>query len=101
LTASREALPVNLTPLPLIDLQDVVKVYSTAAGEFPALKGINAQVRKGEFLGIIGKSGAGKSTLLNITGRRRTSTNWAKTNWPFGVDTPWGSSTSLFSCFPC
>jgi len=54
---------------PLIELQDVVKVYSTAAGDFPALKRINMQVGKGEFIGVIGKSGAGKSTLLNmITG---------------------------------
>src|ERR1043165_9208699 len=54
---------------PLIDLQRVVKVYLTAAGEFTALKGINLQVGAGEFVGIIGKSGAGKSTLLNmITG---------------------------------
>jgi len=54
---------------PLIELQDVVKVYSTAAGDFPALKRINMQVGKGEFVGVIGKSGAGKSTLLNmITG---------------------------------
>jgi putative ABC transport system ATP-binding protein len=54
---------------PLIQLRDVVKVYSTAAGEFPALKNINMQVGAGEFLGIVGKSGAGKSTLLNmITG---------------------------------
>jgi ABC-type lipoprotein export system ATPase subunit len=53
----------------LVELLDVVKVYSTAAGEFPALKGINLQIGKGEFVGIIGKSGAGKSTLLNmITG---------------------------------
>ena len=50
-------------------MRDVVKVYSTAAGDFIALKSINLQVRPGEFLGIIGKSGAGKSTLLNmITG---------------------------------
>src|SRR5688572_20961666 len=55
--------------LPLIEMRDVVKVYSTAAGEFTALKGVNLQVRAGEFVGIIGKSGAGKSTLLNmITG---------------------------------
>lgn len=55
--------------LPLIELREVVKIYSTAAGEFTALKGISAQVAAGEFLGVLGKSGAGKSTLLNmITG---------------------------------
>jgi len=54
---------------PIIELRDVVKVYSTAAGEFDALKGVNMQVGAGEFVGIVGKSGAGKSTLLNmITG---------------------------------
>jgi putative ABC transport system ATP-binding protein len=53
----------------LIEMRDVVKVYTTAAGEFDALKGINMQVGAGEFVGIVGKSGAGKSTLLNmITG---------------------------------
>lgn len=50
-------------------MRDVVKVYATAAGEFRALQGINLQVGRGEFMGVIGKSGAGKSTLLNmITG---------------------------------
>lgn len=47
-------------------MRDVVKVYSTAAGEFTALKGINMQMGRAEFVGIIGKSGAGKSTLLNM-----------------------------------
>jgi putative ABC transport system ATP-binding protein len=57
------------TTQPLIEMRDVVKVYSTAAGDFPALKGINLEIAAGEFAGIIGKSGAGKSTLLNmITG---------------------------------
>ena len=50
----------------MIDLRQVVKVYSTAAGDFPALRGISAGVGRGEFLGVIGKSGAGKSTLLNM-----------------------------------
>jgi putative ABC transport system ATP-binding protein len=50
----------------IIELQDVIKVYSTAAGDFTALKRINLTVNKGEFLGVIGKSGAGKSTLLNM-----------------------------------
>jgi putative ABC transport system ATP-binding protein len=59
----------NLFNQPLIELRDVVKIYATAAGEFNALKGINMQVERGEFVGVIGKSGAGKSTLLNmITG---------------------------------
>ena len=57
-------------PVPsLIELREVVKVYSTAAGDFPALRSINMQVGAGEFVGVVGKSGAGKSTLLNmITG---------------------------------
>ena len=50
----------------LIEMRDVVKVYSTAAGEFSALRGINMLVHAGEFVGIVGKSGAGKSTLLNM-----------------------------------
>jgi putative ABC transport system ATP-binding protein len=59
----------ELITQPLIEIRDVVKVYSTAAGDFPALRGINMQVGRGEFVGIIGKSGSGKSTLLNmITG---------------------------------
>jgi len=53
----------------LIQLRSVEKIYQTSAGDFPALKGINAEIFPGEFVGIIGKSGAGKSTLLNmITG---------------------------------
>ena len=56
-------------PQALIELSQVYKVYETAAGDFPALRGINAQVYPAEFLGVIGKSGAGKSTFLNmITG---------------------------------
>ena len=56
-------------PNPLVELHNVEKVYSTAAGDFNALKGISMHIHAGDFLGIIGKSGAGKSTLLNmITG---------------------------------
>ena len=39
-------------------MRDVVKIYSTAAGNFDALKGVNLQVGAGEFVGIVGKSGA-------------------------------------------
>jgi len=44
----------------------VVKVYQTTAGDLTALKGINADLYRGEFVGIVGKSGAGKSTLVNM-----------------------------------
>jgi putative ABC transport system ATP-binding protein len=53
----------------LISLRQVVKTFETAAGSFAALRGIDLQVKPGEFLAVVGKSGSGKSTLLNmITG---------------------------------
>ncbi len=53
----------------LIDVRHVVKRFTTAAGTFEALKGVNLRVNPGEFVGVVGKSGSGKSTLINmITG---------------------------------
>jgi putative ABC transport system ATP-binding protein len=61
--------PSQVQSHPLIQLRQVYKIYETAAGDFPALRGINAEIYPGEFLGVVGKSGAGKSTLMNmITG---------------------------------
>jgi putative ABC transport system ATP-binding protein len=50
----------------LINLRHVVKNYKTPAGDFPALKGIDLQVGRGEFVAVYGKSGAGKSTMINL-----------------------------------
>src|SRR5687767_1695003 len=53
----------------LIEIKNLVKVYKTPAGDFTAVKGIDVEVQKGEFVAIIGKSGSGKSTFINmITG---------------------------------
>jgi len=51
---------------PIIELRDVQKSYTSAAGEFRALRGIDLQINSGEFVSVIGKSGSGKSTLLNM-----------------------------------
>ena len=49
-----------------IKLGQVEKAYPTPAGSVRALKGIDLEVPKGEFVGVVGKSGAGKSTLVNV-----------------------------------
>lgn len=46
----------------------LTKVYRNGALEVHALRGINFQARKGEFVVILGPSGSGKSTFLNIVG---------------------------------
>ena len=59
---------------PLIDLRNVVKIYSSLAGSVTALQGIDLQVHRGEFLIVMGKSGSGKTTLVNIvTGLDRST----------------------------
>ncbi len=55
-------------PDSVIDIRSLSKSYTTVAGEFPALKGVNLRVDAGEFVAIMGPSGSGKSTLMNILG---------------------------------
>jgi putative ABC transport system ATP-binding protein len=50
----------------MIDLRGITKVFSTPAGPFPALRGIDLGIGVGEFVAVVGKSGSGKSTLINI-----------------------------------
>ena len=61
-------------PGALMTLKDVKKAYKTEAGDFYALKGIDLEINRGEFIGVVGKCGSGKSTLINmITGIDRPS----------------------------
>ena len=51
---------------PILELKDVQTTVKTADGEIvPILKGINLEIRPGDFITIIGTNGAGKSTLFN------------------------------------
>ncbi len=52
----------------LIDIENVHKVYELGKTYVKALRGIDLQIEKGDFLCIMGPSGSGKSTLLNLIG---------------------------------
>ncbi len=54
--------------MPVIQFQDVTKVYPLPAGDVVALSGVSLDIEAGEFVSIMGPSGSGKSTLLNIMG---------------------------------
>jgi putative ABC transport system ATP-binding protein len=52
----------------MIRMKEIRKVYGSGTAEVAALKSINLDIRRNEFLGLIGPSGSGKSTLMNIIG---------------------------------
>ena len=52
----------------MLKVKDLVKVYDTGVIQVEALKKINLEVKKGEFVAIMGSSGSGKSTFMNILG---------------------------------
>ena len=76
----------------IIKAKGIVKTYIDGERETPVLKGVDLEVKEGEFLSIIGRSGAGKSTFLyqmglldeptdgeiEINGTNVSRLNWAK-----------------------
>jgi nitrate ABC transporter ATP-binding subunit len=49
-----------------LEITGLTKVFETASGPYVAVQDVNAQVREGEFVCILGHSGCGKSTVLSI-----------------------------------
>ncbi len=55
-------------PKPIIVLENLVKNYRQGKLEVPAVRGVNLEIKSGEFTAISGPSGSGKTTVLNIIG---------------------------------
>ena len=66
---AREAVPASL-----ISMRNIWKTYQMGSEQVHALRGVEFDVQKGEYLAIIGPSGSGKSTLMNLIGCLDTPT---------------------------
>lgn len=77
----------------LIRVENLAKDYQTAAGPYPALRGVSLEVGQGEFVAIMGPSGSGKSTFMNLLGCLDTPTRGSY--WLAGQDVARLSSEAL------
>jgi putative ABC transport system ATP-binding protein len=63
-----------MTPDILISLRGVTKVFGEGDASFLALRGVDLDIRRGDFAAVMGPSGSGKSTMMNILGCLDTPT---------------------------
>ena len=66
----------------IVEMRDLTKIYVEGDETRPVLRGVNADVHRGEFVALAGPSGSGKTTLLNIIS---------------GIDTPTGGEVMIDS----
>ena len=59
----------------IIEVQNLYKTYRAGDVDVHALRGANLEVKRGEFVSVIGASGSGKSTLFNVLGALTSPTS--------------------------
>lgn len=70
-TTTREVRPPGDV---VIDIRGITKVYQMGPTQIHALRGVNLQIRRNEYIALMGPSGSGKSTMMNVVGCLDTPT---------------------------